>query len=123
MATLVINTPPPVCTLHHWEEVEKIGRGQVAVISLLEFFVAVMRHHLETARLSQDTRAQALKEKCPLPTEVPVYFPMLGRLMESMAVAIRHSVDMAFKQVTNGVLVRHISYLAKSGHYDRVHRP
>ena len=66
MASLVKTTPPPVCTLHHWEEVEKIGRGQVAVISLLEFFVAVTRHHLEAARLSQDALARALKEKSPL---------------------------------------------------------
>ena len=123
MAALVKNTPPPVCTLHHWEEVEKIGRGQVAVISLLEFFVAATRHHLEAARLSQDARARALKEKCPLPTEVPVNFPMLGRLMESMAEAIRHSADMAVKQVTNGVLVRWVSYLAKSGLCERVRRP
>ena len=123
MAALVKNTPPPVCTLHHWEEVEKIGRGQVAVISLLEFFVAATRHHLEAARLSQDARARALKEKCPLPTEVLVNFPMLGCLMESMAEAIRHSADMAVKQVTNGVLVRRVSYLAKSGLCDCVRRP
>ena len=123
MASLVKNTPPPVCTLHDWEEVEKIGRGQVAVISLLEFFVAATRHHLETARLLQSARAQALKEKSPLPTEVPVNFPMLGPLMESMAEAIRHLADMSVKQVTNSVLVRQNSYLAKSGLCDRVRRP
>ena len=89
MAALDKNTPPSVCTLHHWEEVEKIGQGQVVVISLLEFFVAATCHHLEAARLSQDSRARALKEKCPLPMEVPVHFPMLGRLMESTE-AIRH---------------------------------
>ena len=55
----------PLSQKHHWEEVEKIGRGQVAVITLLEFFVATTHHHLEAARLSQDARARALKEKSP----------------------------------------------------------
>ena len=121
MASLVKSIPPPVCTLPHWEEVEKIGHGQVAVISL--FFVAATHHHLEAARLSQDARASALKEKSSLSTEVPVNFPMLGRLMESMAEAICHSADMAVKQVTNSVLVCRNSYLAKSGLCDCVRRP
>ena len=47
----------------------------------------------------------------------------MGRLMESMAEGIRHSADMAVKQVTNGVLVHRNSYLAKSGLCDRVRRP
>ena len=88
------------------------------MISLLEFFVAATRHHVEVARLSQDARA--LKEKAPLPIEVPVNFLMLGRLMESMVEAIRHLADMAVKQVTNGMLVRQNSYLAKYCLCDRV---
>ena len=114
MASLVKSTPPPVCTLHYSEEVEKIG---------CDLFVATTRHHLEAARLSQDAMARALKEKSSLPTHFPLNFPMLGRLMESMAEAIRHSADMAVKQVTNGVLVRRNSFLAKSGLCDHVRHP
>ena len=80
------------------------------MISLLEFFVAATRHHLEAGRLSQDARARALKEKSPLPTEVPVNFPMLGRLR------LRPS-DIRL------ALVRRNSYLAKSGLCDLVRRP
>ena len=41
----------------------------------------------------------------------------------SLAQVIRHSLDCGMKQVTNGVLVRRNSYLAKSTLHDSVKKP
>ena len=41
----------------------------------------------------------------------------------SLSQAISHSLDCGMKQVTNGVLVRCNSYLAKSTLHDRVKKP
>ena len=60
-------------------------------------------------RLSQEARERALQDKLPLPTEVPVNYHIIGKLMESMAEAILHQADN--------------SYLAKSGLHDPVCRP
>ena len=124
MQAQVRHPPPAVATIQQWEEVERTGRLQVVILSTMEFMVAGMRHHLAAARISQEAHQKAVAEGItPLPPVQQVEFGLMDSFYGSLAQAIRHSLDCGMKQVTNGVLVRRNSYLAKSTLHDRVKKP
>ena len=72
MLAQVRHPPPAVCTIQQWEEVERAGRLQVVILSTMEFMVAGMRHHLATARISQEAHQKAV-------TEVSLRYPRFNQ--------------------------------------------
>ena len=118
MLALVSSVPPPLATLHLWEEMERVGRALLAIGSLNQCFMAASRHHMEAVRLSRDAPPEAPQE-----WKVALDFTMMRRLSDSLAEAQRHTADLAVKIVANSVLVRRNTYLAKSGLSERVKKP
>ena len=118
MLALVPSVPPPLATLHLWEEIERVGRALLAIGSLNQCFMAASRHHMEAVRLSRDAPPDA-----PPESKVALDFTMMRRLSDSLAEAQRHTADLSVKLVANSVLVRRNAYLAKSGLSERVKKP
>ena len=115
MLALVPSVPPPLATLHLWEEIERVGRALLAIGSLNQCFMAASRHHMEAVRLSRDAPPDA-----PPESKVALDFMMMRRLSDSLAEAQRHTADLSVKLVANSVLVCRNAYLAKSGLSERV---
>ena len=117
MLALVRMAPLPLATLHQWEEVEKSGRALLGIMSMNEYFMADIRHHLEAVRLSEED-----PDIPPADKEV-LNFPMIRRLTDLLIEATRHITDIAVKQVSQAVFVRWNAYLAKAPLTDRVKKP
>ena len=124
MAWLVPETPPPVCTLRHWEEVERVARAQLAICSSMEWSLMAIRKHMKEAeKLHKIKKDKRNPGNAKVSGAIPVNFAMIRGLTDWMVEALRHSADLGVKQVTNSVLVRRNSYLAMSGLHNRVKRP
>ena len=117
MLALVRTAPPPLATLHQWEEMEKTGRAWLGIMSMNEYFMAAIRHHVEAVRLSEEDPDMPPAEK------EPFNYQMVRRLTDSLVEATRHITDLVVKQVSQAVLVSRNAYLAKAPLTDRVKKP
>ena len=117
MLVLVRTAPPPLATLHQWEEVEKTGCALLGIMSMNEYFMAAIRHHVEAVRLSE------ADPDIPPAEKEPLNYQMFRRLTDSLVEATRHITDLAVKQVSQAALVRRNAYLAKAPLTDRVKKP
>ena len=96
MLALVPSVPPPLATLHLWEDMERVGRALLAIGSLNQCFMAASRHHMEAVHLSRDAPPDA-----PPESKVALDFTMMRRFSDSLAEAQRHTADLSVKIVAN----------------------
>ena len=117
MLALVRMAPPPLAILHQWEMVEKAGNALLGIMSMNEYFMAAIRHHVEAVKLSSEDPDIQPQDKEQLD------FPMICRLMDSLVEATRHITDLAVKQVSQAVLVCRNACLANAPLTDQVKKP
>ena len=117
MLALGRTAPPPLATLHQWEEVEKSRRALLGIMWMNEYFMAAIRHRVEAVKLSSED------PDIPPPDKEQIDFLMIRRLTDSLVEATRHITDIAVKQVAQAVLVRRNANLAKAPLTDRVKKP
>ena len=77
-------------------------------MSMNEYFMAAIRHHVEAVKLpSEDPDFQPQNKE-------QLDFPMIRRLTDSFVEVTRYITDLAVKQACQAVLVLRKAYLAKA---------